>query len=170
MTGMFKINFTDEDKASSARGFDAVPAGQYQLAVTDIELDHVKKGPNEGKPYFKVEFTSQEEDGPSKNRKFWANAMLFDIPSGNWFLAQFLKATGHGDALETGQVPGAEGFMGKVVTAQIARVKDKYKNENEPKPNGESWYRNDIKGFVFDDDEDSVGTPTGRKKKSSLLP
>lgn len=169
MVGMFKLNFSDEDKASTPRGFDAVPAGQYQLAVTDIELAEVKNGPNAGNPYFKVEFTSQEEDGPSKNRKFWGNVMLFDLPSGNWFLAQFLKATGNGDALETGQVPGADAFMGKVVTAQISRVKDKYKNEQEPKPNGESWYRNDIKGFIVDD-EDSVGTPTGRKKKSSLLP
>ena len=65
MAGMFKLNFTDSDKTSSARGFDAVPAGQYQLAVTDIELDHVKKGTNQKKPYFKVEFTSQEEDGPT---------------------------------------------------------------------------------------------------------
>ena len=169
MAGMFKLNFSNEDKASSARGFDPVPAGQYQLAVTDIELAEVNKGPNKDKPYFKVEFTSQEEEGPSKNRKFWANVMLFDLPSGNWFLAQFLKATGNGDALETGEIPSAEAFMGKVVTAQISRAKDKYKNEQEPKPNGESWYRNDIRGFVFDDG-DSVGTPTGRKKKSSLLP
>ena len=168
MVGMFKLNFSDEDKASSARGFDAVPAGQYQLAVTDIELTEVSRGANAGKPYFNVEFTSQEEDGPTKNRKFWANVMLFDLPSGNWFLAQFLKATGNGDALETGNVPGAEGFMGKVVTAQVSRVKDKYKDEQEPKPNGEHWYKNEIKGFVVDDD--SVGTPAGRKRKSSILP
>ena len=169
MAGMFKLNFSDEDKASSVRGYDPVPAGQYQLAVTDIELSEVARGANEGKPYFKVEFTSQEEDGPSKNRKFWGNVMLFDLPSGNWFLAQFLKVTGNADALETGQVPGADAFMGKAVTAQISRVKDKYKNDEDPKPTGESWYKNEIKGFVVDD-EDSVGTPTGRKKKSSLLP
>ena len=168
MVGMFKLNFSDEDKASSPRGFDAVPAGQYQLAVTDIELTEVSRGANASKPYFKVEFTSQEEDGPTKNRKFWANVMLFDLPSGNWFLAQFLKATGNGDALETGNVPGAEGFIGKVVTAQVSRVKDKYKDEQEPKQNGEHWYKNEIKGFVVDDD--SVGTPAGRKRKSSILP
>ena len=169
MTGMFKLNFSEADKASSARGFDAVPAGTYTLAVTDIELAEVKRGPNEGKPFFKVEFTSQEEDGPTKNRKFWANVMLFDVPSGNWFLAQFLKATGNSDALETGNVPGADGFMGKTVQAMVSRVKDKYKDEQDPKPNGEHWYKNEIKGFVVDDDE-VTNTPAGRKKKSSLLP
>ena len=125
MAGMFKLNFSDEDKASSARGYDPVPAGQYQLAVTDIELAEVARGANEGKPYLKIEFTSQEEDGPSKNRKFWANAMLFDLPTGNWFIAQFLKATGYGDAMDKGEIPGAEAFMGKVVTAEVSRVKDK---------------------------------------------
>lgn len=171
MAGMFKLNFSEEDKESTAKagGYDPIPAGVYELAITDIELGEVKNGANAGKPMLKVEMTSQEEEGPSKGRKFWCNVMLFDLPSGNWFIAQFLKATGFAEALETGNIPTADQFMGKSVQASVVRKIDKYRNEQEPKPDGTKWYRNEINGFVTDDSEVTT-TSAGRKKKNSLLP
>lgn len=165
---MFKMNFTQDDIDSKPKsgGFEPLPTGEYVCSVTDVELQEVKTGNNEGKPYLKVTLTVQE--GDHENRKLWCNVMLFDLPSGNWFIAQFLKATGNGDALETGQIPPVDEFVGKQVIASVLRKKDDWKNKREPKADGTSWYRNDVNGFLTD--EETVKTPVGRKKKSSLLP
>lgn len=168
MAGMFKLNFTEEDKTSVANtgGFEAIPTGVYECAVTDVELREVKSGPNQGKPYLNVELTIQ--NGDFNNRKLWASVMLFDQPKGNWFIAQFLKATGNGNVLETGTIPMAGEFVGKQVLASVIREKDTWKNDREPQKNGESWYKNRVNGFVTDDE--TVTTPKGRAKKNSLLP
>ena len=162
----FKINFSAEDKSSEARGFEALPGGKYKFNITDVSLATVNSGANEGKPYMKLELTMAEGE-QFTGRKVWSNIMLFQLPAGNWFLAQFLKATGNADALETGEVPDIETFIGKQVTCIITKKLDKYamdrSNDNEP------IYRNDVSGFISDTDEESVPAK-GRARKNPLAP
>lgn len=163
----FKINFSDEDKASEARSavFDAVPTGDYPCYVTDVELAQVKNGNNKGKDMFKVTLTVDDEDSEYNNRKFWPNVMLFEIEGGNWFLAQFLKATGNADALETGNVPDADAYIGKKLIANVRRMQDKY----EWKSGDPVKYKNEVKGFMPFGDGSKATTSKG-KKSNSLLP
>ena len=168
---IFKLDFTEDDKNSTSKSFEPgrIPNGPQNCAVTDVDIAQVKSGPNQGKSYWKVELTIQ--DGPFENSKLWPNIMLFNVTGGNWFMAQFLKATGHSDALETGELPLAGDLIGAQVVAQVKRVKDKYKNDKEPRNDGSSWYKNEVGGFVVDDDNDSsASAPKGRTKKTSLLP
>lgn len=171
MADLFKLNFSEEDKTSTpfAGGFEPVPNGDYVCNITNTELKEVSKGGNAGKPYLRVELTVSE--GDYENRKFWPNVMLFDVTGGNWFISQFLRATGNADALETGNIPLGSAFEGKEVTARVVRVKDKYKNEKDgPKPDGTPWYKNEVKGFVVDDEATEGVKPAGRKKRDTLLP
>lgn len=171
MSDAFKLDFTDDDKTSTSKSFEPgrIPSGPQNCAVTDIELAAVKSGPNKDKPYLKVELTIQ--DGDYENSKLWCNIMLFNVTGGNWFMAQFLKATGHADALETGNVPTADQFEGAEVVANVRRVKDKWKNDEEPRPDGTSWYKNVVNGFILPEDGavNNVA-PKGRTTKKSLLP
>lgn len=169
MSDTFKLDFTEDDINSTSKSFEPgrIPSGPQNCAVTDIDLATVKSGPNKDKPYWKVELTIQ--DGPFENSKLWPNIMLFNVTGGNWFMAQFLKAAGFADALKTGELPSAADLIGKEVVAQVKRVKDKYKNEKEPRPDGSSWYKNEVGGFIVEDGESEGVAPKGRAKKS-LLP
>ena len=168
MAGTFKVDFTQDDvQQSGARDFEPIPTGIYEADITGIELVEVQNGANKGKPMFKVEATLSDE--PYNNRKQWFNVMLFNLPSGNWFLAQFLKATGNGYALETGEIPSAEDFDGKHVSLSVKRVKDDYKNKKDPKPDGSTWFKNQVNGFKFDE-EGATTTAKPRSKKVSILP
>lgn len=170
MSDTFKLDFTEDDKNSTSKSYEPgrIPSGPQPCAVTDIDIAQVKSGANQGKSYWKVELTIQ--DGPFENSKLWPNIMLFNVTGGNWFMAQFLKATGHADALETGDLPLAGDFIGAQVVAQVKRVKDKYKNDKEPRKDGSSWYKNEVGGFVVDEDATATSAPKGRTKKASLLP
>lgn len=168
MADNFKVDFTQDDvQQTGARSFEPLSTGIYEADITDIELVEVKNGPNKGKPMFKVETTLSDEE--YKNRKIWFNVMLFNLPSGNWFLAQFLKATGNSHALETGEIPSAEDFDGKHVSLSVKRVKDDYKNKKVPKSDGSTWFKNSVNGFKLEDD-DAPTTTKPRSKKASILP
>ncbi len=167
----FKVDFTAKDvEAKGARGFDPLPGGFYECDITDIEVVEVKNGDNKGKPMFKVELTISE--GNFAKRKLWSNVMLYNVYNkegeiDNWFLTQFLKATGNGDAVISGDVPGVESFDGKHVTASVRRVKDEHKNRIDS-ANG-PHFKNTVNGFKFDDAEGGTA-PTAAKRKNNLLP
>lgn len=146
----FKIDFSDDDlKAEgSSAVFEAVPAGDYPCIISDLELVEVKSGDNAGKLMFKATLTVEDEESPYNNRKFWCNLMLFTVygkdgKPNNFFLSQFLKATGNADALETGVVPEADAFIGKKLLANVKRVRNTY-NVADGDP---ITYKNEVKGF-----------------------
>lgn len=165
----FKINFSDEDRNQEGRSviYSSLPTGDYPCVISDIDLAEVKSGPNQGKFMFKVTLTVEDEENETANgRKFWPNVMLFEIQGGNWFLAQFLKATGNADALTTGNVPEAEAYLGKKVIANVKRVRDKYNEKDQPE--GTILYKNEVKGFMpFSTETVAKGKA---KKTNSLLP
>ena len=165
----FKINFSDEDRNQEGRSviYNALPTGDYPCVISDIDLAEVKSGSNQGKFMFKVTLTVEDEENePANGRKFWPNVMLFEIQGGNWFLAQFLKATGNADALTTGNVPEAEAYLGKKVIANVKRVRDKYNEKDQPE--GTILYKNEVKGFMpFSTETVAKGKA---KKTNSLLP
>ena len=165
----FKINFSDEDRNQEGRSavYNALPTADYPCVISDIDLAEVKSGPNQGKFMFKVTLTVEDEESETANgRKFWPNIMLFEIQGGNWFLAQFLKATGNADALTTGNVPEAEAYLGKKVIANVKRVRDKYNEKDQPE--GTILYKNEVKGFMpFSTETVAKGK---EKKTNSLLP
>lgn len=166
----FKINFSDEDRNAEARSsvYNALPTGDYVCIVSDIDLAEVKNGTNAGKLMFKVTLTVDDDDKPDNNgRKFWPNIMLFEISGGNWFLAQWLKATGNEDALTTGNVPEAEAYLGKKLIANVRRMKDDYAMQGA-EPGTPQIYKNEVKGFMPLTVENKE---KGRAKKStSILP
>ncbi len=165
----FKINFSDADRDQEGRSaiYNSLPTGDYPCVISDIDLAEVKSGPNQGKFMFKVTLTVEDEENETANgRKFWPNIMLFEIQGGNWFLAQFLKATGNADALTTGNVPEAEAYLGKKVIANVKRVRDKYNEKDQPE--GTILYKNEVKGFMpFSTETVAKGKA---KKTNSLLP
>ena len=167
----FKIDFTEEDKATTgARGFEPMPSGFYEADITDIEIVEVASGDNKGKPMFKVEYTLS--DGNFANRKLWSNVMLFNVldkdgKPNNWFLAQFLKATGNSVALDAGTIPAIEDLQGKHVTLSVRKSVNKYKTQRSA--DGETVFQNTVNGFKLDDEATTSSKPAA-KKKSSILP
>lgn len=140
----FKVNFSKSDLTSEASSYEAVPSGDYICNVTGIELAKVKNGNNAGKNMFKVEFTVDADNGEYVKRKFWSNIMLFEMEyrdgtTGNFILAQFLKATGNAAALTTGNVPSGPSFIGKKLVCVVTRKKQD--------PQYGEGFRNNIAGY-----------------------
>lgn len=162
----FKINFSDDElNPKSSRSYEAgrIPTGDYTCNITDVTLAEVKSGPNKGNPLYRVEFTIA--DGYFAKAKVWANVMLFDLgPDKNWFLAQFLKATGFPVSSD---IPAAEDFLGKEVMVSIVRKYDKWASDKAG--NDARLMKNEVKGFVFDDGTAPAGA-TVTRKRNSLLP
>ncbi|TXH55544.1 MAG: DUF669 domain-containing protein [Desulfurellales bacterium] len=84
----FSVDFSDVQGGD----FDAIPAGVYNVAVTDWSRTETK---NEGKlpagtPGINWEFTIQ--DGQYENRKLWINHWIH--PNTLGFLKTFLEKTG----------------------------------------------------------------------------
>ena len=140
----FKINFSDSDATSEPTSYEALPAGDYIVNVTKVELVKVKNGANKGKPQMNIEVTVDPDNGEFVKRKFWKLIGLFeyeykDGTRGNFMLAQWLKATGYGHAIKTGNVPAAPAYMGKKLIAVVAK-----KRQDEAYGGG---FRNEIVGF-----------------------
>lgn len=170
----FKIDFSEEDlKAEgSSTNYDALPAGDYPCVVSDIELKEVSNGENKGKLMWRVTLTIEDDSPDAKynGRKFWPNIMLFTVYDrktgrpNNFYMAQWLKATGMAHAMETGEVPEADAFLGKKLIANVLRKKTSYNVQ----PGDPAKYENTVKGFM---PLDAAVTATAKGKKSnSLLP
>lgn len=168
----FKIDFSDSDLTAEGKSavFEAMPTGDYPVIVSDAELVEVKEGSaNAGKLMMKVTLTIEDEGSPFNNRKLWANLMLFTVfgkdgKPNNYFMSQWLKATDNAHALETGEVPEAEAFLGKKLIAGVKRTRNAWKSvEGDP-----VTFKNEVKSFMPLNDEN---VSKGKAKKSnSLLP
>ena len=84
----FSIDFTDVKGGD----FDAIPAGVYNIAVTDWSKTETKNAGKipAGTPGINWEFTIQ--DGEFENRKLWTNHWIH--PNTLGFLKTFLLKTG----------------------------------------------------------------------------
>lgn len=164
-SGPLKLNFTDQEAASEARSFDALPSGKYHVKITDIELRKSTSDKNYGKPFWHVEHTVQE--GPYADRKLWTNVMLF---SGALFsLSQLLKATGYPVGNEV-VVPPADEFIGRDVVVLVRKQRDNYAMEKEGlTENDPPIWKNEIRGYQAYGEETGVGAGGG-SKKDNLLP
>lgn len=168
-TAGFKMNFSDDDKGTEGRSavYLALPTGDYECMISDAEIKEVKSGDNQGKSMLKVELTIQNNEVEEYNgRKFWCNVMLFDVEGGNWFIAMFLKATGNADALNTGNIPLPDAYLGKVVIATVKRLVNTYAMRGLP-AGSPTIYKNEVKGFITD--SSAAATPAA-KKRNSMLP
>lgn len=83
------IDFTEQE-AYQPKDFSPVPAGKYEVAVTDGELREVSSetSVNKGKPFVAIEFTVQS--GPYEGRRVWSNVMLFPDKNGKMISAMGL--------------------------------------------------------------------------------
>jgi uncharacterized Zn ribbon protein len=170
----FKIDFSEEDlnAKGTSTNYDALPAGDYPCVVSDIELKEVSQGENKGKLMWKVTLTVEDDDKDAKynGRKFWPSIMLFTVydkktgKPNNFYMAQWLKATDMGHAMEAGEVPEAEVFLGKKLIANVIRKKSNYNVVAGDPPK----FENAVKGFMPLNAE-TVATAKG-KKTNSLLP
>lgn len=67
---MSLLNFNAEEVAPSA-GFDAIPAGKYQVVVTESEMKPTKSGTGQY-----LELTFEVIEGEFKGRKLWSRLNL----------------------------------------------------------------------------------------------
>jgi hypothetical protein len=155
-----RVNFSEEEASSEARDFDPLPSGKYLVAITGIE-DRAcgPESKNPGKPYWALEFTVQE--GDFENRKLWTNAMLFE--GALYTTSQLLKATGHADAIKTGNIPSKSELLTQQVVVNVVRTRDKWREQQEDSK--VNLFKNEVKGIRSA--SDGVGSSS---QGESLLP
>ena len=72
---MFKLNMSD--KEAESKDYELPPSGTYNIRISEISLEEVKKaGDNFGKPYWKI--TCNVEDGQYAGTPIITTVMLFD--------------------------------------------------------------------------------------------
>lgn len=159
------VNFSDQEAGSEALDFEALPSGKYYCRVTDIELKEVgQDSKNAGKNYWAIEFTVQ--DGEYENRKLWTNAMLFE--GALYTLVQLLKATGHEDAIATGDIPDADEFLSKEVMLNVKKLRDTYRENRDG--SDEPMWKNEVKGIKAYEGAKTEAPSKASKGKGTLLP
>jgi hypothetical protein len=140
-----RVNFSDQEKESKALDFAPLPPGKYKATI--FEVKNERCGPdskNPGKPMWNIQFRINE--GQYENRRVFTRAMLFE--GALFTTSQLLKATGHPDAIETGNIPPGHTLVGEDVVITLSRQVDKYAMEHngwkagDPKP-----YKNEVKGI-----------------------
>ena len=112
-----------------AGGFEAIPAGQYHVAITDGELK--ESGPNAKNPgaeYIAWEFTVQggEHDG----RKLWSNTSM--LPQALFGIKGLLAAVGHPAAngsFDTSEIIDECTGLECIVVVKKRLYEGDYKNE-----------------------------------------
>lgn len=141
----------NKDEAKK-RSFDPLPAGWYQMRVSNIELTKSKGEKYAGAAMFKIEFEVTEdsepkdEDGAAEfgGRRAWRSLLLAEGTFG-WGAGDFLRAIGACD-IQAGnvEVPTPEEFdyVGQVLMVRMSAQKDekaqaKLENrEPETQPSG----------------------------------
>lgn len=157
-----QVNFSEQEANSEAREYDAIPSGAYHVCLTDITTKEC--GPtskNAGKEYWALEFTVQ--DGDHAERKLWSNAMLFE--GALYTLAQLLKATGHEDALKTGNIPEVDDLISSELTVNVKRARNAYKEAQND--DGVPVWGNEVTGIKA---YDGTASSTASPKAASDLP
>ena len=157
-----RVNFSDEEASSEAFSFEPMPSGKYHVAITEWEMRTSKSEKHNGKPYWALTLTVQ--NGPYENRKLWTNCMLFE--GALYTLSQLLKATGHEDAIKTGEIPDEDTFISAPVTLNVRKMRDTYREEQNG--DGEVLWKNEVKGILKPAED--VSKAKGKSGKGSLLP
>src|SRR6266480_7795544 len=89
-----RVNFSGKEADAAPRDVEPMPTGKYLCAITDVELCYSTSEKNNGKPYYSIEFTVQDDmrGGLYKERKCWSNVMLFE--GALYSASQLAKAVG----------------------------------------------------------------------------
>jgi hypothetical protein len=160
--GSIRVNFSDKEKESKALDFSPLPAGRYPAVV--FEVKNERCGPdskNPGKPMWNIQFRITE--GQYENRRVFTRAMLFE--GALFTTSQLLKATGHPQALETGEIPPGHTLVGSEVVITLSHQVDKYAMKDQP-AGAPKIYKNEVKGISSLEEAGSI-TAGGN---DSLLP
>ncbi len=159
--GNLRVNFSQQEAESKALDFSPLPAGKYRATVFDVKNERC--GPNSknpGKPMWNVQF--RIADGQNyDNRRVFTRAMLFE--GALYTTSQLLKATGHGDAIESGNIPAGHTLVGSEVVITLSRQVDKYAMEQQG--TSDKIYKNEVKGISSLEDAGKIGAG-----EDSLLP
>lgn len=173
----FRVNMSDKEAESEARDFTPLPKGAYHCAITDVTLEQVKSGKNEGKPMLNFEFTVQE--GQYDKRKVFARAMLWE--GALYTISQMLKAVGIDP--KRGVIPPAEWWQGKHMVVLVKLVQKQAKDPSggyvlawDDADKKKPTMTNDTNGFKpmkeWQALEESTTAPAGKASSGgqSLLP
>jgi hypothetical protein len=157
-----RVNFSQEEADSKALDFSPLPAGKYKATVFDVKNERC--GPdskNPGKPMWNIQFRIADGE-PHENRRVFTRAMLFE--GALYTTSQLLKATGHPDAIETGNIPPGHTLVGSEVVITLSHQLDKWAMKDQP-PGAPKIYKNEVKGISSLDEAGKLGAGN-----DSLLP
>lgn len=133
------LNFSDQEAASEAREYSALPSGKYLVRVTDLERRESTSAKHNGKPYYTLELTVEEDgtpDGQYVGQKAWWNVMMF--PGALYGLSQLMKSW---DLVPNRDpVPPAEEWLGKQLVMIGSQEQAKTKAEGETDKDGKQKY------------------------------
>lgn len=127
-----QINLTDTD----VKGFEVAPAGTYKVEIAEAELTESKSAKNNGKPMWKLELQSLEENYKGK---FFAYVPLWQ--GAHFTLVNIGKALGFIEGAGNITVPDAESLIGKELV--IKTVVETYTNKD-----GDEAERAQIKSYA----------------------
>jgi hypothetical protein len=167
-----KVNFTDKEAASEARGVDVLPRGKYHCTLYDIDAREVNSenaagepNKNAGKPYWALDFVVQ--DGPYEGRHIWTNCMLFD--GALYTASQLFKSTGHEKALSTGIIPDPDDIIGKDVDVMVVKIKDTWQMKDAA-PGEPTIFKNEVKGIAVWDGKVASAVAAPSRSGNPMLP
>lgn len=161
--GNIRVNFSQQEAESKALDFSPLPSGKYKAVVFEVKNEVC--GPdskNPGKPMWNITFRVTE--GPYEDRRVWTRAMLFE--GALYTTSQLLKATGHADAIETGNIPAGHTLVGEEVVINVVKQRDTYREKRDG-DGTEKMYKNEVKGITSLSEAGAVSSGGGN---DSLLP
>lgn len=164
----FSLNLTNEEMSAEVKAYEAAPAGEYHVTITDGELKEVSesntKG-NAGKPYAALTLTIQEPEEHA-GKKIFTNVMLFSGPS-SFMVAQLIKAVDHPEWATDMPDDFLEEIDGVDIVAVVSKKKDDYKMKENG--DGKIVFKNEIRGFKPYGEDGDIAMP-GKAGKNPLLP
>lgn len=129
-----KVNVSSDDARVESQS--VLPAGNYDMKITDVEVREVKEfrpdgspNPNAGSPYYNMEFTIQE--GKYQGRKAWTNAMLFE--GALFTVIKILKALNYNVSPGELDIPEPNELTGKDIRVYMGRKRGQ-SQEDAPEP------------------------------------
>lgn len=145
-TAGLRVNFTQQERESTAREYELMPSGTYTCNIVECKLKLSKSEKNPGKPMYAM--TLVVTKGKYQRRRLWTHIMLFD--GALYSFSQLMKAL---DQPLDGSVPRADFFIGKTVDVTVGTQKERPKNSEDKRPvhtipDGEKYSaKNEIGGF-----------------------
>lgn len=149
-----RVNFSDEEAA--AKSLEPFAPGKYKVKVTNVKVKASKSEKNLGKPYYSLEYTVQDGQGPASGRKVFDNVMLFE--GALYSLSQLMKALGYNVSSGGMQVPSGEALLGAEFVARIVITPARTVGGTTYDP------RNEVKGYF------PIGAGASGAKADDLAP